>query len=132
MGADDPAYVFRSKVRGGELAALKQIIKDGVDFEEVILKPSETQRQWTPLHIAAWGTMKPQYDKDIVELILQAAAKKGGEAKVRDAKCAVDGETPLDLAKQRLQKTPETEEYLDERKKIEKIVEWIEKGLPTG
>ena len=59
-------------------------------------------------------------------MILQAAAKKGGEAKVRDAKCAVDGETPLDLAKQRLQKTPETEEYLDERKKIEKTIRHIE------
>ena len=58
-----------------------------------------TIRGYTPLHIAAWGTAKPQYDRDIVEAILNAAAKAGKdkEAACREATDKVDGETALDL-----------------------------------
>ena len=63
----------------------------------------ETLREWTPLHIACWGTVKPQYDREIVEAILVAALKAGKDTEqaVRAAKDAQNGETPLDLAKQR-------------------------------
>ena len=62
-----------------------------------------TLRAWTPLHIACWGTVKPQYDREIVEAILVAALKAGKDTEqaVRAAKDAQSGETPLDLAKQR-------------------------------
>lgn len=103
---DNPntAFVVRERVRNGELMQLKQMIKDGVDgvkldFDEIFLKPAPTIRGYTPLHIAAWGTAKPQYDRDIVEAILNAAAKAGKdkEAACREATDKVDGETALDL-----------------------------------
>ena len=98
MPESDIGWVIRSKVRAGELAALKGMFKDGVEFEEV-LKPGETLRQWTPLHIACWGSQKPQYDRDIAEQLLLAAQKAGKDQDIRNAKCAVDGETPLDLVR---------------------------------
>ena len=87
--------------------------------------PGATLRAWTPLHIACWGTVKPQYDREIVEAILMAALKAGKDTEqaVRAAKDAQSGETPLDLAKQRrenLEKNPpkpgaDDKDYLDEK-----------------
>ena len=95
----DTAFVVRERVRNGELMQLKALIKEGVDFKTCFLAPAPTVRGYTPLHIAAWGTAKPNYDRDIVEVILQAAKKAGSEAEsaVRAAKDLIDGETPLDL-----------------------------------
>ena len=97
----DTAFVVRERVRNGELMQLKALIKEGVDFKTCFLAPAPTVRGYTPLHIAAWGTAKPNYDRDIVEVILQAAKKAGSEAEsaVRAAKDLVDGETPLDLVR---------------------------------
>ena len=93
------AFVVRERVRNGELMQLKALVKEGIDFNECFLAPAPTIRGYTPLHIAAFGTAKPNYDRDIVELILQAAKKAGSEAEaaVRAAKDLIDGETPLDL-----------------------------------
>ena len=102
---DNPntAFVVRERVRNGEMVQLKQLIKEmkGVGFTENFLKPGPTIRGYTPLHIACWGTSKPHYDRDIVELILRAAKKAGkdAEAQVRSAKDSVSGETPLDLVR---------------------------------
>ena len=88
----DTAFVVRERVRNGELMQLKALIKEGVDFKTCFLAPAPTVRGYTPLHIAAWGTAKPNYDRDIVEVILQAAKKAGSEAEsaVRAAKDLVD------------------------------------------
>ena len=98
---DNPntAFVVRERVRNGELMQLKALIKEGIDFNECFLAPGPTIRGYTPLHIAAFGTQKPNYDRDIVEAILQAAKKAGKEAEAacRAAKDKIDGETALDL-----------------------------------
>ena len=62
----DTAFVVRERVRNGELMQLKALIKEGVDFKTCFLAPAPTVRGYTPLHIAAWGTAKPNYDRDIV------------------------------------------------------------------
>ena len=98
MPESSVAYTIRSNVRAGELQKIKQMFKDGVDIEAV-MEPSDTLRKWTPLHIAAWGTAKPQYDRDIIEQLLLAANKAGKDAPIRGAKCGIDGETPLDLVR---------------------------------
>ena len=62
--AQQQARLFRERVKFGEVAQVKHMLKEGnVDFQE----PGNTVRKWTPLHIACWGTAKPQYDRDIVE-----------------------------------------------------------------
>lgn len=97
MPAGDTDTVFRNKVRAGDLMDVKKMLKDGVGFDQ----PAKTIRGWTPLHTACWGSAKPQYDRDIVEAILSAAKGNGTEEKVRGAQGIIDGETPLDLAKER-------------------------------
>ena len=101
MSAGDTETVFRNKVRAGDLMHVKQMLKDGVAFEQ----PGKTIRGWTPLHTACWGSAKPQYDKEMVEAILLAAMKhekgKAMEETVRSATDIIDGLTPLDLAKER-------------------------------
>jgi hypothetical protein len=54
MGAPD--YELRNCVRRGEVAKIKDLIKNGADYSV----PGETLRAWTPLHIACWGSQKPQ------------------------------------------------------------------------
>ena len=57
---------------------------------------------------------------------------------MRNAKDALDGTTPLDLARERLEKLEQPKagaddkEYLDEKRKIDKIIEYLEKGMPAG
>mmetsp|Transcript_75509 Transcript_75509/g.182533 ORF Transcript_75509/g.182533 Transcript_75509/m.182533 type:complete len:147 (+) Transcript_75509:35-475(+) len=138
----DTAFVVRERIRNGELMQLKALIKEGVDFNECLLAPGKTIRGYTPLHIAAFGTSKPNYDRDIVEAILQAAKKAGKEAEAacRAAKDKIDGETALDLAKQRLAKVDanppkpgaDDKDFLDEKKRLDKMIEFLEKGLPSG
>ena len=96
--ASDAGAMFRNKVRAGDLMGVRKMLAEGVDFA----KPGKTQREWTPLHTASWGSAKPFNDREIVELILMAAVKagKGQEEALRNAK-DVDGSTPLDLAKER-------------------------------
>ena len=121
----------------GDIAGVKNLIKAG---EADLVGRGATQRQWTPLHIAVWGTAKPASDKDIVEALLLAAQKGGAgmEKKVRDEKDqSAEGCTPLDLARIRrdgIVQVPGAEEgaALEEKRKYDKIVEWLEKGLPTG
>lgn len=119
----------------GETGGVKNLIKEGAAD---VLAGGETQRKWTPLHIACWGTNKPQNDKDIVEALLLWAQKNGKEPVIREAADASpEGCTPLDLAKVRrdqIAAMPQTEEggAADEKRKIDKIIEWLEKGLPTA
>lgn len=89
MADAQQAVVFRSKVRAGDLVAVRKMLQAGVDFTQ----PGKTLREWTPLHTAAWGTAKPQNDRDIVEALLTAAHKsgKGKEEALRSAKDAKDG-----------------------------------------
>lgn len=120
----------------GDTGGVKNLLKAGA------ADPAEggtTLRQWTPLHIACWGTMKPQNDKEIVEALLLWAQKKGGgmEAQLRGAKDATEGLTPADLAKVRrdavssqVSGADEGGAALEEKRKYDKIVEWLEKGLP--
>ena len=65
------AVSFRNKVRAGDLAGVRQMLKDGVDFAG----KAKTHGEWTPLHTACWGSAKPQNDREIVEAILMAAQK---------------------------------------------------------
>lgn len=38
------------------MAKIKELIKNGADYTV----SGETLRAWTPLHIACWGSQKPQ------------------------------------------------------------------------
>ncbi|KAL1512296.1 hypothetical protein AB1Y20_005558 [Prymnesium parvum] len=125
---------FRSKVRMGDIGGVRGMLKTGeVDFSA----PGNTMRKWTPLHIACWGTMKPQNDKDIVEAILLAAMKVGNEQQLRNAADAMEGLKPVDLAKQRRDAlsnpgaSGNEADQLDEKRKYDKIIEWLEKGMPA-
>ena len=96
-------------------------------------------REWTPLHIACWGTVKPTSDKDIVEALLLWAQKNNKEPDVRNAPDkSSEGCTPTDLARIRRDQATmlgggaEEGAALDEKRKWDKIVEWLEKGLPTA
>ena len=125
---------FRNKVRMGDIGGVKGMLKAGeVDFA----KGGQTRRQWTPLHIACWGSAKPQNDKDIVEAILMAALKAGNESQLTNAADAIEGLKPVDLAKERRDQVsaptaPGNEaDQLEEKRKFDKIIEWLEKGLPA-
>ena len=125
---------FRNKVRMGDVGGVKGMLKAGeVDFSA----PGDTLRKWTPLHIACWGTMKPQNDKDIVEAILMSAMKHGNEQPLRDAADAVEGLKAVDLAKERRDQISapgsalSEADQLDEKRKYDKIIEWLEKGMPA-
>jgi hypothetical protein len=119
----------------GDLPGVRNLLKGG---EANIMATGATARQWAPLHIAVWGTGKPQNDKDIVEALLLSAQKNGKEAEIRaHEENSEEKNTPLDLAKIRrdgIQTVPGAEEGagLEEKRKYDKIVEWLEKGLPTG
>ena len=121
----DKAMLLRNKVRAGDLIQIKALLKEGADFAA----KGNTTRQWTPLHIACWGTSKPQNDREIVEAILLAAQKAGKESDVRNAKDAKDGATPADLAKERREtqtgSNVDDKEQLDEKRKLDKIIEWV-------
>jgi hypothetical protein len=126
-----------AQVRMGETGAVKNLLKGG---EADPLAPGKTQRGWTPLHIACWGSLKPQNDKDIVEALLLWAQKSGKqvEASVRAAADLKEGLTPADLAKLRRDSIPppapgqDEGTALEEKRKFDKIVEWLEKGMPTS
>ena len=135
MLVSDPSYALRYKVRMGETGGVKNLIKEG---NADILAGGGTVRKWTPLHIACWGTNKPQNDKDIVEALLLWAQKAGKEADIRGATDnSPEACTPADLAKIRRELVaalPGTEEgaAMEEKRKYDKIVEWLEKGLPAA
>ena len=124
----DKAMLLRNKVRAGDLIQIKALLKEGADFAA----KGNTTRQWTPLHIACWGTSKPQNDREIVEAILLAAQKAGKESDVRNAKDAKDGATPADLAKERREtqtgSNVDDKEQLDEKRKLDKIIEWVRRA----
>ena len=115
---------------------MKNLLKGG---EADPLQGGDTIKQGTALHTACWGTLKPASDKDIVEAILLWAQKAGAakESAVRDSK-DTEGLTPLDLARTRRDSIPppapgaEEGAGLEEKRKYDKIVEWLEKGMPTG
>ena len=126
-----PAVQLRNRVRAGDIHAVKGLLKSGADYAS----PGQTTRQWTALHIACWGTVKPQYDREMVEVILRMAAKDDKEQQVRSAKDAIDGKTPIELAKEKRETLPATGDeakQLEEKRKFDKIIEWLEKGLPSG
>ena len=111
----------------GDTGAVKNLLKGG---EADPLAPGETLRGWTPLHIACWGSMKPQNDKDIIEALLMWAQKNGKEPDIRNAADkSSEGCTPTDLARIRRDQAaalPGGEEgaALEEKRKYDKIVEW--------
>eukprot|EP00326_Haptolina_ericina_P008280 CAMPEP_0181217920 /NCGR_PEP_ID=MMETSP1096-20121128/27410_1 /TAXON_ID=156174 ORGANISM="Chrysochromulina ericina, Strain CCMP281" /NCGR_SAMPLE_ID=MMETSP1096 /ASSEMBLY_ACC=CAM_ASM_000453 /LENGTH=194 /DNA_ID=CAMNT_0023310087 /DNA_START=18 /DNA_END=603 /DNA_ORIENTATION=- len=132
------SFLLRSKVRLGDVPGVKGLIKAGLID---LTAPGETRRQWTPLHIACWGSSKPQFDKEIIEALLLYAQKIKIEDQVRAAKDAVEGLTPADVAKERrdqlaalpVPKNPDAEaELLEKKRKFDKIIEWLEKGLPAA
>lgn len=47
---------LRGCVRRGELSKVKDQLKNGADYAAA----GDTMRGWTPLHIACWGSLKPQ------------------------------------------------------------------------
>lgn len=117
------------QVRMGDVGGVRNLLKAG---EADIMGKGQTEREWTPLHIAVWGTRKPDNDKDIIEALL-IAAQKLGPAKEKEIRDAVDKAaepcTPLDLARTRrdgIVQVPGAEEggALDEKRKYDKIVEW--------
>ncbi len=56
MSNPDPSYNLRFKVRMGDVSGVKSILKqNGAD----LCAKGETLRGWTALHIAVWGTRKP-------------------------------------------------------------------------
>ena len=120
----------------GDIGGVKNLLKNGADPAE----PGKTWRGWTPLHIACWGSVKPQNDKDIVEAILMSCQKAGKdkEAQVRNAADLKEGLKPVDVAKQRRDSIPppapgqDEGAALEEKRKFDKIVEWLEKGLPAA
>ena len=126
---------FRGKVRMGDVGGVKGMLKGG---EVDLTARGETLRQWTPLHIACWGSLKPANDKDIIEAILLAAMKAGNEQALRDAEDAVEQLKPVDLAKARRDAVPapgpgvDEGAVMEEKRKYDKIIEWLEKGLPTN
>ena len=138
IGDEDPAVALRQKVRNGDLTNVKNMVKAGADYAA----PGQTVRKWTALHIACWGSARPQFDREIAEVILGAAKKDGKWKQVVGAKDALDGQAPLDLVKEQRKKkfdpseggavpaegTPEEEE----KRKFDKIIEWLEKGLPSA
>jgi len=138
MGLEDPTYALRYKIRLGDTAAVRNILKAG---EADPLAPSVTIQQWTPLHCAAWGSINLKSDKDIAEALLLWAQKAKKEKEIRDAVDS-DGYTPLDLAKQQREtlaaippapgaNPDEGDPNADAKKKLDKIIEWLEKGLPA-
>lgn len=133
----DESYELRRRVRTGDVAKVKSWLKDG---KGDLLEAGKTERGWTPLHIACWGTAKPQSDKDMVEALLFFAQKAGKDKEdaVRNSRDKKEGLTPVDLAKQRRdalagQKVSEDNSTaIEEKRKFEKIIEWLEKGLPSA
>ncbi len=127
--------MLRYKVRLGDVIGVKVAIKNGADISQ----PGKTMRQWTGLHIACWGSSKPANDLEVIETILLAAMKQGKskEEEVRSVKDK-EGLTPADVAKQKRDKLPpvtnaeEGGAAQEERRKFDKIVEWLEKGLPRN
>ena len=93
------AVKFRNAVRAGDLAGVREMLKNGVDFAG----KAKTHGEWTPLHTACWGSAKPQNDREIVEAILMAAQKAGkkSEEEVRNYKDAKYGLTAAELATER-------------------------------
>ena len=96
-------------------------------------------RDSTPLMIACWGTAKPAADKDIIEALLMWAEKNGKGKDIRDATDAsAEACTAADLARARRDQwaaaptTGEDGPGQEEKRKYDKIVEWLEKGLPTN
>jgi len=127
--------LFRQLCRKGDIVQMKNKLKEGVaDYTE----PGATVRKWTPLHIICWGTAKPAQDAQMAEAILMQAQKEGKDQDVRNAKDAMDGKTPLDLAKERRDMCAgagaggEEKEGVDEKKKYEKIIDMLEKGVSAS
>ena len=126
-----PAVQLRNRVRAGDIHAVKGLLKSGADYAS----ESTTVRKWTALHIACWGSSKPQYDREVVEAILRMAAKDDKEQAVRAAKDAIDGKTPIELAKEKretLSSTGDEAKQLEEKRKFDKIIEWLEKGISSS
>mmetsp|Transcript_12746 Transcript_12746/g.41687 ORF Transcript_12746/g.41687 Transcript_12746/m.41687 type:complete len:139 (+) Transcript_12746:40-456(+) len=138
MGAPD--YELRNCVRRGEMAKIKELIKNGADYTV----SGETLRAWTPLHIACWGSQKPQVDKEVVEQILLQAKKDGKTNDIITAKDKLDGKTPIELAKERQAELlaiaaaasaagdGEEKNELDEKRKYDQIVQMLEKGVDAA
>ena len=84
--------------------------------------------------------MKPQNDKDIIEALLLWAMKVKKEDEIRGM-ADNEGNTALELAKARREmfaaQAPaggdgEGGGALEEKRKYDKIIEWLEKGMPQG
>ena len=87
----------RSQVRMGDIGGVRNLLKAGAADP---LAMGATIRGWATLHIACWGSMKPQNDKDIVEALLMWAMKNKREDEIRGM-ADKEGVTALELAKTR-------------------------------
>lgn len=75
--------------------------------------------------------------RDVVEQLLQTAKKLGKENDLRAMKDS-DGATALDLAKEKREQlvqmrapTRDEDADLDLKRNQDKIIEWLEKGVPS-
>lgn len=127
--------MLRNAIRRGDLQQVKAACKDMAeprDAEEVLVAGGDTMRAWNALHIACWGTARPDRDREIIEQIILAAMKCGQIDELKAGKDKVDGKTALDLLKER-RDTAIAAKGVDARdidllKHLDQIIAWLEKG----
>lgn len=71
--------------------------------------------------------------RDVIELLLQTAKKLDKEKELLKVE-ASDKATALDLAKERkeqlMQQRTDEPDAIESRKNLEKVIEWLDQGLP--
>jgi hypothetical protein len=121
----------RNAVRRGDLAFVKSACKELVERKDALplAVGGDSMRAWNTLHIACWGTARPERDREIIEQLLITASKCGHVQELTSARDKVDGKTALDLLKERRDNTKGADvRDIDLKKYLEKMMEWIEKG----
>lgn len=127
--------MLRNAIRRGDLQHVKAACKEMTepkDAQEALVAGGDTMRAWNALHIACWGTARPDRDREIIEQIILAAMRCGQIDELKAAQDKVDGKTPLDLLKERRDtaiaaKGVELRD-IDLLKHIEQSISWLEKG----
>lgn len=74
---------LRMAVRNSDMPTLKRFCKEASDANDaaLLLEPAQTFREWTALHIAAWGALK---DPKKAKCVWRASHSHGAH---RDAPC---------------------------------------------
>ncbi|KAG8457002.1 hypothetical protein KFE25_006614 [Diacronema lutheri] len=125
---------LRNAVRRGDLPFVKSACKEltekdgGLD----LALGGDTLRAWNALHIACWGTARPDRDREILEALLLAATRTRQIDALKAGKDRVDGKTALDLLKERrdaaIAANGVDARDLELKKHLDKSIEWLEKG----